>query len=60
MLEADDVALPVLVAVRTLFDWAPIGTPVVVYSGDGSPAASQALQQSVDAVGNPVGGIRGL
>lgn len=46
-------------AVRTLFDWAPIGTPVVVYPGDGSPASSQAFQQSVDAVGNPVSGIRG-
>jgi lipoprotein-anchoring transpeptidase ErfK/SrfK len=49
-----------LAAIRTLFDWAPIGTPVVVFPGDGSPAASQALQQSVDATGNPVSGIRGL
>jgi lipoprotein-anchoring transpeptidase ErfK/SrfK len=48
-----------LQAVKTLFDWAPIGTPVVVYPGDGSPVASQALQQSVDAMGNPVSGIRG-
>jgi lipoprotein-anchoring transpeptidase ErfK/SrfK len=48
-----------LEAVRTLFDWAPIGTPVVVYPGDGSPVASQALQQSVDGMGNPVSGIRG-
>jgi lipoprotein-anchoring transpeptidase ErfK/SrfK len=48
-----------LAAIQTLFDWAPIGTPVVVYPGDGSPAASQALQQSVDAMGNPVSGIRG-
>ena len=47
-------------AVKVLFDWAPIGTPVVVYPGDGSPLASQALQQSVDAQGNPVTGIRGL
>src|SRR5437868_648191 len=36
-------------AVKVLFDWAPIGTPVVVDPGDGSPLASQALQQSVDA-----------
>jgi lipoprotein-anchoring transpeptidase ErfK/SrfK len=49
-----------LQAVKTLFDWAPIGTPVVVYPGDGSPAASQTQQQSVDAMGNPVSGIRGL
>jgi len=48
-----------LAAVQTLFDWAPIGTPVVVYPGDGSPVKSQALQQSVDAMGNPVSGIRG-
>jgi hypothetical protein len=48
-----------LQAVKTLFDWASIGTPVVVYPGDGSPVASQALQQSVDATGNPVSGIRG-
>jgi len=48
-----------LAAVTTLFDWAPIGTPVVVYPGDGSPVVRQALQQSVDAMGNPVSGIRG-
>jgi hypothetical protein len=49
-----------LQAVTTLFAWAPIGTPVVVYPGDGSPAASQTQQQSVDTMGNPVSGIRGL
>lgn len=48
-----------LAAVRSLFDWAPIGTPVVVYPGDGSPVSSQALEQSVDAQGNPVSGVRG-
>jgi len=48
-----------LAAVRTLFEWAPIGTPVVVYPGDGSSVASQARQQSVDAMGNPVSGVRG-
>jgi lipoprotein-anchoring transpeptidase ErfK/SrfK len=48
-----------LAAIRTLFDWASIGTPVVVYPGDGTPVASQAAQQSVDAMGNPVSGIRG-
>jgi lipoprotein-anchoring transpeptidase ErfK/SrfK len=48
-----------LAAIGTLYDWAPIGTPVVVYPGDGSPVASQALQQSVDAMGNPVSGVRG-
>lgn len=48
-----------LAAITTLFDWALIGTPVVVYPGDGSPVKSQSLQQSVDAMGNPVSGIRG-
>ena len=48
-----------LAAVRVLFDWAPIGTPVVVYPGDGSPVADQVAQQSVDAQGNPTSGVRG-
>jgi lipoprotein-anchoring transpeptidase ErfK/SrfK len=48
-----------LAAIRALFTWAAIGTPVVVYPGDGAPVASQALQQSVDAMGNPISGIRG-
>ncbi|TMD66162.1 MAG: L,D-transpeptidase [Chloroflexi bacterium] len=48
-----------LAAVRTLFDWAPLGAPVVVYPGDGSPLAVQETQQSVDAAGNPVSGVRG-
>ena len=48
-----------LAAIKTLFDWALIGTPVVVYPGDGSPVASQSRQQSVDAMGNPVSGVRG-
>jgi lipoprotein-anchoring transpeptidase ErfK/SrfK len=48
-----------LAAVKTLFDWAPIGTPVVVYPGDGSPVATQLLQRSVDPVGNPISGVRG-
>jgi L,D-transpeptidase-like protein len=37
-----------------LFPWAAIGTPVVVYPGDGTPVAVQAAQQSVDAAGNPI------
>jgi len=48
-----------LPAVRTLFDWAPLGTLVVVYPGDGSPLAAQEAQQSVDAAGNPISGERG-
>jgi len=48
-----------LAAVRILFTWVPIGTPVVVYPGDGSPVADQVAQQSVDALGNPTSGVRG-
>ena len=48
-----------LPAVRILFNWAPLGTPVVVYPGDGSPVAEQVAQQSVDALGNPTSGLRG-
>lgn len=43
----------------TLFNWAAIGTPVVVIPGDGSPLAAQLAQQSVDAMGNPIAGVRG-
>ena len=52
------VHLP-LAAVTTLYQWAPIGTPVVVYPGDGASAMSQVAQQTVDAEGNPVTGPRG-
>jgi lipoprotein-anchoring transpeptidase ErfK/SrfK len=48
-----------LAAVSTLFEWAPIGTPVVVYPGDASPVANQVGQQTVDAAGNPTSGVRG-
>jgi hypothetical protein len=36
-----------------------VGIPVVVYPGGGSPLAVQLSQRSVDANGNPVGGVRG-
>ena len=52
------VHLP-LAAVTTLYQWAPIGTPFIVYPGDGASAMSQVAQQTVDAEGNPVGGPRG-
>jgi L,D-transpeptidase catalytic domain len=42
-----------------LYPWLRIGTPVVVYPGDGSPVAVQVAQQSVDAFGNPLSGVRG-
>lgn len=46
-------------AESTLFTWVQIGTPVVIYPGDGSPLADQAALRSVDALGNPVSGVRG-
>lgn len=46
-------------AESTLFAWVQIGTPVVVYPGDGTPMADQLAQRTVDAVGNPVSGVRG-
>jgi hypothetical protein len=42
-----------------LYRWAMVGIPVVVYPGGGSPLAVQLSQRSVDANGNPVGGVRG-
>ena len=47
-------------AQATLFAWVTVGTPVVVIPGDGSAADQQVAQQSVDARGNPVSGVRGL
>jgi lipoprotein-anchoring transpeptidase ErfK/SrfK len=52
------VHLP-LAAETTLFQWATIGTAVVVYPGDGTSAASQVAQQTIDAAGNPTTGVRG-
>jgi hypothetical protein len=48
-----------LAAVTTLFQWAPIGTPVVVYPGDGSPVDNQRAQQTIDMAGNPTSSVRG-
>ena len=42
-----------------LFNWATLGTPVVVYPGDGTTLAAQTSQESVDAAGKPITGIRG-
>ena len=46
-------------AETVLFNWVQLGTPVVVYPGDGTALGSQMAQQSVDAVGNPISGTRG-
>jgi lipoprotein-anchoring transpeptidase ErfK/SrfK len=46
-------------AQATLFAWVTVGTPVVVIPGDGTAVLDQLATQSVDAEGNPIGGIRG-
>jgi lipoprotein-anchoring transpeptidase ErfK/SrfK len=48
-----------LAAETRLFNWATLGTPVVVYPGDGSPVGVQVRLQSVDAAGMPISGVRG-
>ena len=42
-----------------LFNWAPVGTPVIVYQGDGSPVSNQLAQISTDDRGNPLTGPKG-
>jgi hypothetical protein len=42
-----------------LYEWADVGTPVIVYPGDGSPVQSQLQQVSVDSDGVPLTGPRG-
>jgi lipoprotein-anchoring transpeptidase ErfK/SrfK len=46
-------------AVRSLFGWATIGTPVIVYPGDGSRLESQLQQRTVDGDGHPTESTRG-
>ena len=36
-----------------VYNWAAVGTPVVVYPGDGSPVANQLSQMTTDDQGNP-------
>jgi lipoprotein-anchoring transpeptidase ErfK/SrfK len=43
-------------AERTLFNWADVGTPVIVYPGDGSPVSNQLAQMSTDNQGTPLSG----
>jgi cell division protein FtsB len=42
-----------------LYDWAQVGTPVIVYPGDGSPLPAQMAQVSVDDQGVPYTGPKG-
>ncbi|MHB8508039.1 MAG: L,D-transpeptidase [Candidatus Dormibacteria bacterium] len=48
-----------MAAENFLFDWAQIGTPVIVFPGDGSPVAEQMKQVSVDEHGVPFTGPKG-
>ena len=36
-----------------MYDWAPVGMPVIVYPGDGSPMANQLSQITTDDQGTP-------
>jgi L,D-transpeptidase catalytic domain len=46
-------------AEKSLFAWATVGTPVIVYPGDGSAVASQLQQRTVDDDGHPTDTTRG-
>ena len=39
-----------------LFNWADVGTPVILYPGDGSPVSNQLSQMTTDDQGNPLSG----
>lgn len=43
-----------------MFNWAPQGTPVIFYPGDGSPVQNQLSQITTDDKGNPLSGPAGL
>jgi hypothetical protein len=53
------VHVPPRSAMVFLYDWAEIGTPVVVIPGDGQPLAVQLSLKTTDDQGNPVTGPRG-
>jgi len=38
---------------QTMYNWAPVGMPVIVYPGDGSPVANQIAQITTDDQGTP-------
>jgi len=46
-------------AEKALFAWAEVGTPVIVYPGDGATLESQLRQRSVDGDGHPPETTRG-
>lgn len=49
-----------LAAETFLYGWAAVGTPVIVFPGDGTSVANQVAQISVDADGNPTTGPKGV
>ncbi len=53
------VHIPPRSAMPFLYDWAEIGTPVVVIPGDGQPLAAQLSLKTTDDQGNPVTGPKG-
>jgi hypothetical protein len=53
------VHVPPRSAMVFLYDWAQIGTPVVVIPGDGQPLAAQLSLKTTDDQGNPVTGPKG-
>jgi lipoprotein-anchoring transpeptidase ErfK/SrfK len=42
-----------------LYDWAPDGTPVIIYPGDGTPVGSQLSRMTTDDHGNPLTPLHG-
>ncbi|MDQ6789474.1 MAG: L,D-transpeptidase family protein [Candidatus Dormibacteraeota bacterium] len=44
---------------RFLFNWSSIGTPVIMYPGDGQPLDKQLAQITTDDQGNPSSGPKG-
>ncbi|HZV48809.1 MAG TPA: L,D-transpeptidase family protein [Candidatus Dormibacteraeota bacterium] len=44
-----------LAKAQWMYQWAPIGMPVVVYPGDGSPVANQLAQITTNSQGVPLG-----
>ena len=49
-----------LAAEKFLYAWTEIGTPVIVYPGDGSTVVNQVAQITVDADGTPTTGPKGV
>lgn len=46
-------------AEQVLFNWSEVGTPVIIYPGDGSPLADQLKQKTTNDEGVPLSGPKG-